>query len=144
MPSPILNSATAKWQGDLPTGSGSVNLDTSGAGSFEASWKSRSEEAGGTTTPEELIAAAHATCFSMQFSHFLAENGTPATQVDTNAKVTFVVGEGITRIDLAVTGQVPGISAEAFTELAEKAKDNCPVSLALAGVEEITLDARLA
>lgn len=144
MPNPIVNSATAKWQGDLPTGTGSVNLDTSGAGSFEASWKARSEESGGTTTPEELIAAAHATCFSMQFSHFLAENGTTATKLDTNAKVTFVAGEGITRIDLTVTGQVPGISAEAFNELAEKAKDNCPVSLALAAVKEITLEAKLA
>lgn len=144
MPNPIVNSATAQWQGDLPTGSGSVNLDTSGAGSFQANWKARSEESGGTTTPEELIAAAHATCFSMQFSHFLAENGTTATKLDTNAKVTFVAGEGITRIDLMITGDVPGISAEAFNELAEKAKDNCPVSLALAGVKEITLDAKLA
>lgn len=144
MPTPIVNSATTVWKGDLPTGSGTVNLDTSGAGSFQANWKARSEESGSSTTPEELIAAAYATCFSMQFSHELSENGTAPTQLQTNAKVTFAVGSGITKIDLAVEGQVDGISEDDFRRVAESAKKNCPVSGALASVPEINLDAKLA
>lgn len=145
MPTPITNSASAVWKGDLFSGSGTVSLDTSGAGSFSTSWKARAEESGnGTTTPEELIAAAHSTCFSMAFSNTLAKNGTPPTQLDTNAIVTFVAGSGITRIDLEVTGQVEGLSPDEFADLAEQAKQNCPVSVALAGVPEITVTATLA
>lgn len=143
MPRPITNSATAQWKGDLPSGSGSVNLDSSRAGSFTTSWKARAEESGGTTTPEELIAAAHATCFSMAFSHALAGNETPPTQVDTQAEVTFVAGEGITKIALTMSATVDGISEEDFHSIAQDAKKNCPVSQALASVKEITLDARL-
>jgi lipoyl-dependent peroxiredoxin len=144
MPTPITSSASATWNGDLFSGSGSVSLDTSGSGSFPTGWKSRAEEAGSTTTPEELIAAAHSTCFSMAFSNGLAKNGTPPTQLDTKADVVFVAGQGITRIDLDVTGQVEGLSEEDFLKLAEEAKKNCPVSVALAGVPEITVTARLA
>lgn len=144
MPNPIKNAATAQWKGDLASGSGSVALDTSGAGTFQTSWKARSEESGSTTTPEELIAAAHSTCFSMAFSHELTNNGTPPTQIDTKAEVTFVAGEGITKIALDVTGQVEGISEDDFLRIAEEAKDGCPVSQALASVKEITLTARLA
>ena len=143
MPTPIVNSATTVWKGDLLSGSGNVNLDTSGAGSFSANWKARSEESGSSTTPEELIAAAYSTCYSMQFSNELAENGTAPTQLETNAKVTFVKGSGITRIDLDVTGQVDGLSNEDFVRIAESAKANCPVSAALASVPEINLSARL-
>lgn len=144
MPNPIVNSATTVWKGNLPSGTGNVTLDTSGAGTFPANWKARSEESGGTTTPEELIAAAYSACYSMQFSNELAENGTEATQLDTNAKVTFVVGSGITRIDLDVKGQVANISQEDFARIAESAKNNCPVSQALASVPEINLSASLA
>lgn len=143
MPNPIVNSATTVWQGDLFSGSGTVNLETSGAGTYQVGWKARAEESGATTTPEELIAAAYSTCFSMQFSNELKENGTPPQQLDTNAKVTFVAGAGITRIELDVTGQVEGLSEEAFVGIAESAKANCPVSQALASVPEITLAARL-
>lgn len=143
MPRPIDNAATAVWSGELPTGSGTVTLDTSGTGTFNANWKARSEESGGTTTPEELIAAAHALCFSMQFSHELAQNGTPPTELTTQATVTFQVGAGITRSALRVAGKVEGISAADFERIANSAKVNCPVSGALQGVPEITLEASL-
>lgn len=143
MPTPIVNKASAVWTGDLFTGSGRTSLDTSKAGTFDVSWKARAEESGGTTTPEELIAAAHATCFSMQFSNELKENGTPPGQLDVSAEVTFVAGTGITGIHLTVSGQVEGIGSEDFTRIAESAKTNCPVSNALAAVD-ITLTASLA
>ena len=142
MPRPIVNKATAVWNGDLLSGNGTATLDTSGAGSFAANWKARSEESGGTTTPEELIAAAHATCFCMQFSHELAENGTPPTQLTASAEVTFEGAAGIPGLLLDVTGQVDGISAEDFARIAESAKGNCPVSQALK--PEVTLSAALA
>ncbi|MEE6282348.1 OsmC family peroxiredoxin [Georgenia sunbinii] len=139
MPNPVVNKASTQWNGDLFTGSGSTTLETSGKASFDVAWKSRGEEAGaGTTTPEELIAAAHATCYAMQFSNMLKENGTPPTQLNTSAAVTFVAGTGITGIELTVRGQVDGIEAGTFEEIATKAKETCPVSQALAGTE-ITL-----
>lgn len=144
MPNTVVSKASASWQGDLISGSGSTTLDTSGLGTFPANWKARSEEsAAGTTSPEELLGAAHATCFSMAFSNGLAKNGTPPTQLDTSAAVSFVAGQGITGIELTVRGQVPGLSAEDFQNLAEAAKTGCPVSQALSGVP-ITLNASLA
>ncbi len=113
-------------------------------GSLDVSWASRAETPNGKTSPEELIAAAHSACFAMALSHALAQAGTPADELDTSATVTFVPGEGITRIALSVRGSVPGIGAAAFVEAAEGAKAGCPVSKALAGVPEITLDAALA
>lgn len=144
MPTAIDNTASAQWKGNLFTGAGQVSLDTSGSGTFQTSWKARAEEAGSVTTPEELIAAAHSTCYSMAFSNELDKNGTPPTQLDTKAVVTFVAGEGITKIALDVTGQVEGITEEDFLRIAEAAKVGCPVSQALAAVPEITLAARLA
>ncbi|MGO1538671.1 MAG: OsmC family peroxiredoxin [Leucobacter sp.] len=135
MPHPITNKASTVWKGELFSGSGTTSLDTSGTGTFDVAWKSRGEESGGTTTPEELIASAHATCYSMQFSNMLTENGTPPTQLNTGAEVTFVAGTGITGIHLTVVGQVDGITAEDFTRIAEAAKVECPVSQALAAVE---------
>ena len=143
MPTPINNTASATWKGDLPTGSGEVRLETSGSGTFQTGWKARAEESGGTTTPEELIAAAHSTCYSMAFSNELSGAGYTVTQLDTTAVVTFVAGEGITKIALDVTGQVDGISEDEFLRIAEAAKTRCPVSQALASVPEITLEARL-
>lgn len=143
MPRPIVNTASTSWKGDLFTGSGRTALETSKAGTFDVAWQSRAEESGSTTTPEELIASAHATCFTMQFSNMLKENGTAPTQLDTTAEVTFVAGEGITGIALAVTGQVDGISAEDFERIAGEAKEQCPVSQALAAVKDITVEATL-
>ncbi|GGC78201.1 peroxiredoxin [Tersicoccus solisilvae] len=135
MPKPIVNKATTTWNGDLFTGSGTVNLDTSGAANLAVNWKARAEESGSATTPEELIGAAHATCFTMQFSNELKENGTPPTTLRTSAEVTFEVGKGITGIVLTVDGEVPGISAEDFSRVADSAKQHCPVSQALKAVD---------
>ncbi|HEY6069344.1 MAG TPA: OsmC family peroxiredoxin [Gaiellaceae bacterium] len=136
--------AEVTWHGDLMSGSGTVDSVTSGAvGGLEVSWPSRAEEPNGLTSPEELIAAAHATCFSMALSHGLAQGGHAPEQLDTSAAVTFQPGEGITKIALEVDGRVPGMDDAAFAEAAQQAKDNCPVSKALAGVPEITLNARL-
>jgi osmotically inducible protein OsmC len=133
------------WNGSLLEGSGTIRSTTSGAiGELPVSWAARSEdETGGKTSPEELIAAAHASCFSMALSHGLAQAGNPPEQLDTSATVTFQPGEGITRIALTVEGSVPGIDEAAFKEAADDARQNCPVSAALASVPEITLDARL-
>ncbi|MFI9008715.1 OsmC family protein [Actinosynnema sp. NPDC053489] len=134
--------ATTHWEGNLLEGSGNVALETSGVGTFEVSWPSRAEAANGKTSPEELIAAAHSSCYSMALSHGLAQAGTPPEQVDTSAEVTFQPGTGITGIHLTVTAVVPGLDAEGFAAAAENAKQNCPVSKALAGTE-ITLTANL-
>jgi osmotically inducible protein OsmC len=136
--------ADVVWQGSLMDGSGRIEQVTSGAlGGLDVSWPSRSAEPEGKTSPEELIAAAHATCFSMALSHGLAQEGHAADRLDTSATVTFQPGEGITKIALAVRGQVPGVDEDAFRQAAETAKENCPVSQALASVPEITLDAQL-
>jgi lipoyl-dependent peroxiredoxin len=137
--------AEVRWQGSLLEGSGTIDSTTSGAfGGLGVSWKARSEdEHGGLTSPEELIAAAHAACFSMALSGGLARAGTPADELRTSATVTFQPGEGITRIALTVEGSVPGIDGVAFEEAALAAKETCPVSKALAGVPEITLEAWL-
>jgi lipoyl-dependent peroxiredoxin len=134
--------ANAHWEGALLDGSGTVSLDSSGIGTYDVSWASRATEANGRTSPEELIAAAHSTCFSMALSHGLAGAGTPPRTVDTKADVTFQPGEGITGIHLTVRASISGISAEDFAAAAEDAKKNCPVSQALAGTT-ITLDAEL-
>lgn len=132
--------ATAHWEGSLMEGSGEVTLQSSGVGTYAVSWPARAEEAGGKTSPEELIAAAHSTCFSMALSNALAQAGTPPTSLDTTAEVTFQPGTGITGIALSVVGDVPGISAEQFEEAAQGAKTGCPVSQALSAVP-ITLEA---
>jgi osmotically inducible protein OsmC len=137
--------ASVTWNGDLMSGSGTIDEVGSGAfGPLDVSWAARSEEAsGGKTSPEELIAAAHASCFSMALSLGLAKAGTPPEQLRTSAVVTFVPGTGITKSALTVRGRVPGLDADGFREAAEAAKEGCPVSQALAGVPEITLDADL-
>jgi osmotically inducible protein OsmC len=137
-------SAHTVWEGNLLEGSGVVNFDSSGA--IEAqpvTWASRSQDANGKTSPEELIAAAHSSCFSMALSHALAGAGTPPTKLVTSADVSFQPGEGITGIHLTVEGTVPGLDEEGFAAAADDAKANCPVSQALKSVP-ITLDAKLA
>ncbi|MFB8764650.1 OsmC family protein [Nocardiopsis alba] len=135
--------STANWEGSLLKGAGTVSLDSSGTGTFDVTWPSRAEEPNGRTSPEELLGAAHATCFSMALSHGLSGAGNPPEHVRTRASVTFQPGEGITGIHLAVRATVPGISEEDFKRAAENAKANCPVSQALTGTE-ITLSAELA
>ncbi len=138
--------AEVTWNGGLMEGSG--RIDSTGSGAFSDSTspgrRARSPTRAGRTSPEELIAAAHATCFSMALSFGLANAGTPPDQLHTSATVSFQPGEGITKIALAVEGRVPGLDEDGFQAAAEGAKANCPVSKALAGVPEITLDAKLA
>ena len=138
--------ADVTWTGSLMEGSGTVTKTTSGAiGEQKVSWPARSEDGtSGMTSPEELIAAAHAACFSMALSGGLAKAGNAPDELRTSATVTFQPGEGITKIALTVEGRVPGIDEAAFEEAAQAAKANCPVSKALAAVPELTLDARLA
>jgi osmotically inducible protein OsmC len=137
-------SAQATWQGDLMSGSGEIHEVPSGAfGPLQVTWASRTEDHGGKTSPEELIAAAHAACFAMALSHGLATAGNPPDRLETAVNVTFVPGTGITKAALTVVGTVPGIDEAAFKEAAEAAKENCPVSGALKGNVELTLDARL-
>ncbi|MFF7467901.1 OsmC family peroxiredoxin [Streptomyces sp. NPDC008092] len=131
------------WEGSLTEGNGVITFDSSGIGEQPVTWASRSQEANGRTSPEELIAAAHSSCFSMALSHALTGAGTPPTKLVTNADVTFQPGTGITGIHLTVEGTVPGLDQDGFVAAAEDAKKNCPVSQALTGTT-ITLDAKLA
>lgn len=135
--------AAAHWEGSLKEGAGKVTLESSGLGTYEVTWPARAERPDGRTSPEELIAAAHSTCFSMALSGALAQAGTPPQTVDTRADVTFQPGTGITGVHLTVRASVPGVSADQFRSAAEDAKKNCPVSKALTGTT-ITLDAALA
>lgn len=139
--------ATATWTGDLFGGSGTATLVGSGAaGPLPVSWASRTEEAAGKTSPEELIAAAHAACYSMALSNVLAQAGHPAELLDVEAAATFEkveAGWRLTKMALSVTGKVPGMSADEFAASAGTAKDGCPVSNALKGNVEITAEATL-
>ncbi len=139
-------SAEVTWRGSLFEGSGTIVSTTTGAiGEQPVSWPARStDEAGGMTSPEELIAAAHAACFSMALSNGLAQDGHAPDELRTTATVAFQPGEGITRIALAVEGRVAGLDEDGFRAAAQTAKENCPVSKALAAVPEISLEARLA
>ena len=137
-------SAQTTWTGDLKSGSGEIHEVPSGAfGPLQISWAARTEEPGGKTNPEELIAAAHASCFAMQLSSLLAKAGSPPEQLNTSATVTFVPGTGITTSALTVVGKVPGMDEAAFKAKADEAKETCPVSNALKNNVELTLDARL-
>jgi len=136
-------SAATTWHGSLLEGSGRVELESSGLGGFDVTWASRAEDPAGRTSPEELIAAAHSSCFSMALSSGLAKAGTPPETLETKADVTFQPGEGITGIHLTVTGSVPGMAEDDFVAAAEAAKTGCPVSQALTGTT-ITLSASLA
>jgi len=138
----VTRNAAAHWEGSLFEGKGRVSFNSSHLGEFDVTWAARSAEPNGVTSPEELIAAAHSTCFSMALSHALSQNGTPPTTVDTSAEVDFQPGTGITGIRLSVRAVVPGLTAEQFADFAAKAKEGCPVSQALKAVP-ITLEAEL-
>ena len=137
--------AHVTWSGSLLEGAGTISSVESGAfGPLVVTWAARTEDSEGLTSPEELIAAAHAACFSMALSHGLAQGGTPPDKLEVDATATLVPGTGITKIALSVRGTVPGIEEPAFMNAAQEAKENCPVSKALASVPEITVDAALA
>jgi osmotically inducible protein OsmC len=140
--------AEVVWQGDLTSGSGTITSTGSGAfGNLAVSWTARTEDSGGSTSPEELIAAAHAACFSMALSNTIAKQGSAPERLETSAVCTFEkVEDGwkIASVDLDVSGVVPGMDEDAFRGAAETAKDNCPVSKALAGNVEITVRPQLA
>ena len=136
--------AQAVWSGDLKTGNGAISVQSGVIKDSPYTFKARFEDESGksATNPEELIAAAHASCFTMQLSHFLAEAGHPAEKLTTLAEVEVKPGVGITSSALTLTGKVPGMSAADFSAAADKAKAGCPVSKALAAIE-ITLEAKL-
>ena len=137
--------AKVTWQGSLMDGSGTIEGVGSGAfGPLDVTWVSRADTPDGRTSPEELLAAAWASCYSMSLSHALAGAGTPPERLETSVTVTFQPGEGITKGAITVVGTVPGIDHDAFVEHAEGAKVNCPVSKAVTGIPEVTLDATLA
>jgi lipoyl-dependent peroxiredoxin len=141
--------ATAIWQGALKDGKGTLDTQSGALKALPYNFKARFEDESGKsgTNPEELLAAAHAGCFAMQLSHFLAENGTPATKLDAKAVVSIAPAAGggfeITKSALTLVGDVPGIDADTFAKLAGQAKATCPLSKAL-GAIDVTLDAKLA
>jgi len=130
--------ATTKWDGDLAHGSGTITGASGALGELPVTWASRTERSDGKTSPEELVAAAHASCFSMALSHTLTQGGNPPEHLEVSAKVTLDQRDGnptVTTSELAVTGAVPGIDQAAFAQAASDAGLNCPISRALAGVE---------
>ncbi len=139
----VTSASTTVWNGDLKSGSGTVSLDSSHAAELSVNWKARSEGGAEVTTPEELLGAAHAACFSMAFSNALAQFGHAPESIRTTAAVTFDPAQGITGSHLTVVASVPGLSHEDFQRLADEAKAGCPVSRALVGIP-ITLEASLA
>ena len=139
--------AEATWSGDLVSGSGLVSAVSSGVfADLPVTWAARTEDAGGKTSPEELVAAAHAACYSMALSYGLGNAGTPPTRLDVSATVTFEVGDAGPRVAssaLTVRGEVPGLDADAFRAAAETAKDLCPISQAMQGNVSLSVEAAL-
>jgi osmotically inducible protein OsmC len=139
--------ARTAWNGGLLDGSGQVELSSSGVGTFDVSWPRRTEDAQGVTSPEELVAAAHSSCYSMAFSGELGRAGGTPQSLDVTAEVEFgpdpAGGFHISKIHLTVRGEVEGIDEATFRDCADKAKAGCPISKALTGVPEITVDATL-
>ncbi len=139
----VTSESTTIWTGELKSGSGTVSLDSSHAAEFPVSWAARAQGEAGRTNPEELLGAAHSSCFSMALSNLLTSFGTPPESLQVTAAVTFDPAEGITGSHLLVSAKVPGISEEDFQSVAAEAKTTCPVSRALVGIP-ITLEASLA
>ena len=138
--------ATAKWQGNLPQGSGSVSFGTGAISEQPLSWAARTEQPGGKTSPEELLAASQAGCYAMAFSHTLAQNGTPAESVIVNATCTFEPVSGgykVSNMDISVTGRVPGLDEAKFEQLAQQAEQGCPIANAIRNNVDIHLTAHL-
>ncbi len=135
--------ADVTWLGELQTGKGEVTLASSGSGTFPVSWPSRTEQPDGRTSPEELLAGAHASCYAMAFSGGLSRAGTPPERLEVTAVVTFVPGTGVTTSKLEVRGVVPGMDQAAFQEAAQAAEGRCPISNAIRGNVEVTVAATL-
>jgi osmotically inducible protein OsmC len=135
--------AEATWQGELQTGGGEVAFRSSGAGTFPVTWASRTEAADGRTSPEELLAAAHSSCYAMAFSGGLGRAGTPPERLDVSAVVTFVPGTGVTTSVLEVRGVVPGLDQAGFEAAAQEAEGRCPISNAIRNNVEVTVKATL-
>lgn len=142
----LRSTGRAQWDGDLASGGGTTTLGSGAAGPLGISWNARTEDQGGLTNPEELLASAHASCYSMALAGALARAGTPPTRLDTEAVATFDKtddGFRVVSMELKLRGTVPGISEEDFLTAAEAAKEGCPISQALAGNVAISLDATL-
>jgi osmotically inducible protein OsmC len=138
-----ISKADAVWEGDLTSGRGRVKVASGTFPEFPVTWASRAERTHGGTSPEELIAAAHAACYSMAFSNGLSKAGYQPERLSTTAEVEFVPGKGITTITLTVRGHIHGIQADEFHKLAEDAKNGCPVSQALKGNVDLKLHAEI-
>jgi len=139
----LTSEATTLWFGDLENGSGTTSLDSSDAAEFPVNWEARSDGVVGYTNPEELLAASHSACFSMAFSGRLAKAGHAPESLQVTAAVTFQPGEGVTGSHLLVSAKIPGMTDDEFQAVAQDAKENCPISKALAGIP-ITIEASLA
>jgi osmotically inducible protein OsmC len=140
----VERSAKATWEGDLMEGSGEVSTESGVVSNAKVTWSARAVEADENTSPEELIAAAHATCVSMALANGLAQAGTPAKRIESEAKATFDQKDGgfrLTTMQLSIRGEVEGLDEEGFRRAAEEAAENCPVSQALKGNVEVSLDA---
>jgi osmotically inducible protein OsmC len=140
---PVESRADAIWNGDLITGAGRVRPASGAFPELQMTWRQRAESRESGTSPEELLAAAHAACFSMALAHSLAQAGNRAEQLETSARVSFQAGEGVTGVQLSVRGRVPGLDAEGFRQAAEAAGAACPISKALGGVTITLADASL-
>jgi osmotically inducible protein OsmC len=143
----VERTATATWEGDLMGGSGKVSTQTGAVQDATVKWSSRAEQADENTSPEELIAAAHATCISMALANVLAQGGTPPARLDTEATATFDktnAGFRMTTMQITIRGRVEGLDEDGFRRAAEDAKENCPVSQALKGNVEVSVEASLA
>lgn len=140
-------SATSKastvWEGNLANGAGKTTFESGALPEVDVSWASRTERAAGKTSPEELLAAAHASCFCMALSHELDQAGNPPERLEASVTVEFVAGEGVKSSHIVVRGRVPGIDQAAFEEAAKGASKGCPISGALKGNIEISVDATL-
>jgi osmotically inducible protein OsmC len=142
----VERTATTVWEGDLLGGSGEVSTESEAVRNATVKWSSRADEADENTSPEELIAAAHATCVSMALANGLAQAGTPPTRLESEAKATFDKtsdGFRLTTMHLSIRGQVEGLDEDGFRRAAEDAKENCPVSQALKGNVEVSVEATL-
>ena len=137
------SSARTVWEGDLPSGRGTTTPDSGAFSTVDVSWDTRTSRPSGTTSPEELLAAAHASCFSMALSNELAQAGTPPERLEASATVEFQPGEGVRSSHIEVRGRVPGLDQDAFSQAAKAASQGCPVSGALEGNVAITVEATL-
>ncbi len=138
------SSASTVWEGGLAKGSGVTTVASGAFGPVDVTWASRTARSAGKTSPEELLAAAHAACYCMGLSHELGEAGTPPTRLEATATVEFVAGEGVKSSHIVVTGTVDGVDQETFAAAAAAAGEGCPISGAMKGNVEITVDATLA